>query len=305
MNKQNKIMKVIILIILCLVFTGCTILALEVYTQAFGRIEGDNELWNEIYQISCPREEVRFTSGDNKLQGFIYGSLNDNGLIVISHGLGGTADHYLPMIIYFVDRGWRVLAFNNTGVAGSEGESMRGLAQSVSDLEAALDFVKKSGKFEGLSVMLAGHSLGGYAVCTVLNLNRNVSAVVSLAGFNSSKEIFEEQGITMLGGLFYILSPQTWAIEKRLFGDRVKLTSVDGINKAGIPVMIVHSFDDKIIPSGTTSIYAHRNKITNQKAEIIFFEGENALGHSVYFSEEGILNIELMERINALFTNAR
>jgi pimeloyl-ACP methyl ester carboxylesterase len=205
--------------------------------------------------------------------------LNHNGLIVIFHGLGCTADHYLPLIIYFADKCWRIFTFNNTGVTGSDGESMRGLTQSVIDLESALAFVKNSSKFDDLSVMLVGHSLGGYAVCTVLNLNQNVNAVVSFAGFNSSKEIFEEQGITTLGELFYILSPQTWAIEKQLFGDRVKLTAVDGINKAGIPVMIVHSSDDEIIPVRTTSIYAHRNKITNHNVEIIFFEGENASGH--------------------------
>jgi pimeloyl-ACP methyl ester carboxylesterase len=226
-----------------------------------------------------PREEVRFNSNGNALQGFIYGKTNNNGLVVISNGIGGTSDSYFPLIMYFVDNGWRVFAFNNTGVAGSEGDSIRGLTQSVIDLDNALTYIEKTEAFNGLPVMLAGHSLGGYAVCAVLNYNHNVKAVASFAGFNNSSEIFKEQGVSMFNGWFYLLTPQIWAIEKLLFGDTRKFTAVGGINRSGIPVMIVHCSNDEFIPANTTSIYANRGKITNPHAEIVFREGENATGH--------------------------
>jgi len=350
MIKMNKTVKIALLVFLCLVIfwcIGCTIIALKTYSQVYGRVEDvkDNEFttyitWKEIDQTTYPREEVHFISGGNKLQGFIYGGSNNNGLIVISNGIGGTSDTYLPLIMYFVDKGWRVFGFNNTGVGGSEGESIRGLTQSVIDLDAALSFAKRSGRFNGLPVMLVGYSLGGHAVCTVLNLNQNVNAVVSFAGFNSSKEIFEEQGVAMVGNIFYLLTPQIWAIEKQLFGDKAKLTAVAGINKAGMPIMIVHGSDDKFISAKTSSIYAHRSEINNPNMEIVFFDGENALGHErVYGSKKAIeylknwdaykaghenatkdqlaeeynfdktianeLNMELMERINVLFNNAK
>jgi len=248
------------------------------------------------------------------------------------------------MIKFFADKGWRIFCFNNTGVGGSEGESIRGVTQSVIDLDAALTYIRNSGRFNELPIMLVGHSLGGYAVCTVLNLNQNVNAVVSFAGFNSSKEISEEQGAAMVGNIYYLLTPQAWAIDKQLFGDKVKLTAVDGINKAGVPVMIVHSSDDEAISAKTSSIYAHRNEIKNSNNKIIFFDGENASGHErVYGSKEAIqymkqatkdweaykaghknatlaqwaevynfdkikaneLNMELMEQVNDLFNNAK
>jgi uncharacterized protein len=280
MKKWNKTVKIALLVFLCLVILaciGCTVVALEVYSQVYARVEDvkDNEFttyitWKEIDQVKYPREEVNLTSGENKLQGFIYGGSNNNGLIVISNGIGGTSDDYLPMVLHFVDKGWRVLCFNNTGVGGSEGKSICGLTQSVIDLDAALTYVIHSGRFSGLPVMLVGHSLGGFAVCTVLNLNQNVNAVVSFAGFNSSKEIFEEKGKAVVGNFFYLLTLQPWAIDKQLFGDKVKLTAVDGINKAGIPVMIVHSSDDESISAKTSSIYAHRSEINNPNVEIIF-----------------------------------
>jgi len=296
MKKKYSITIIAIFVSLCFLFIGCTIAAVELYSQSFGRVEGVKDdvfttyiTWKEIDQAKYPREEIYFISGGSKLQGFIYGSSNNNGLIVISNGIGGTCDDYLPMVMFFVDKGWRVFCFNNTGVGGSEGEGIRGLTQSLIDLDSALAFIKSSGRFNGLPVMLAGHSLGGFAVCAVLNLNQSVNAVVSFAGFNSGKEIFEEQGVKMVGNIFYLLTPQSWAIERQLFGDKVKLTAVDGINKAGIPVMIVHSSDDESIPTTTTSIYAHRDKISNPNVEIVFFDGENASGHDrVYCSKEAI-----------------
>ncbi|MDR1248942.1 MAG: lysophospholipase [Treponema sp.] len=292
------------IMLVCALFAGCTIVALEICAQAFDRVEESFQHHYLPYRGEYPREELRFNSGGKKLQGFIYGGSNGNGLIVLSEGLGCTADYYFPMIRFFVDKGWRVFAFNNTGVSGSEGESIRGLTQSVVDLDAALAYVKNSGKFDGLPVMLAGHSWGGYAVCAVLNYHHRVNAVVSFAGYNNGGDLLKEQGIMRLGGAYYVVSPQLWAIEKQLFGSTAKLTALDGINKAGIPVMIAHSSNDDIIPAGTTSIYARRGKITNPLAKIIYKEGEDAAGHWPYNDIYGELDIVLMERIHQFFNNA-
>jgi predicted alpha/beta hydrolase len=131
--------------------------------------------------------------------------------------------------------------------------------------------------------MLAGHSWGGYAVCAVLNYNHRINAVVSFAGYNKCADVFNEQGELMVGGIFYTLTPQFWAIEKQLFGDTAKLTAVEGINNAGIPVMIVQCANDEAIPAATTSIYAHRGEIRNPHARIVYREGADATGHEYVF----------------------
>ena len=351
--KKRNIVLIAVIITFCLIFAGCTIAVLEIYSSSFVRVEelSSNEvasmwyfIWKDIDQIKYPRTEVRFKSGENKLQGFIYGGANSNGLVIISHGLGGTADAYFPMIMYFVDKGWRVFAYNNTGVSGSEGENIRGLTQSIIDLDAALTYVKGSNELNNLPVMLVGHSWGGFAVCAVLNENHNVNAVVSFAGYNTGSEVLKENVMSMVGGVYYVLYPQFWAIEKQLFGDMAKLTAVDGINKSGIPVMIVQCSNDDIITPNGSSIYAHRGKITNSNAEIIYREGENATGHEyTFYSKEtkayidwakaswnayksghnnasiaqwakevnydkakaNELDMDLMERINVLFNNAK
>ena len=228
---------------------GSSIVAHFIYAQTFGsRVEGfpENQFttylrWEEIDQTRYPREEVRFSSGKNQLQGFIDGRSNDKGLVVISQGLGGTADSYFPMIMNFVDNGWRVLAFNNTGVGGSEGENTRGLTQSMIDLDAALRFVKGATSLKELPVMLVGHSWGGYAVCAALNNRHDVCAVVSFAGYNNGNETFTEHGVSEAGAFYYLLYPHLWVIQRLKFGQTMKLNAVDGINKAAIPVMIIHN----------------------------------------------------------------
>jgi predicted alpha/beta hydrolase len=257
----------------------------------FGKVESpENDFfpyysWNEINQIKYSREDVHFYSGKNKLQGFIYGRENTNGLVVISIGLGITADGYFPMIMYFVDRGWRVFVFNNTGVSGSEGKSTRGMVQSLIDLDTALTYVENSDKFNGLPVMLIGHSWGGYAVCAVLNYNHRVNAVVSFAGYNKGIDMISEGGVSMLGNFYYIFTPQQWVIEKFLFGGAGNLTAVGGINKSGIPVMIVQCSNDDVVRPETTSIYAHRKEITNPYVEILYRDGEDAIGHWTFYSQ--------------------
>ena len=306
MQKQHKIKKVIIttVVSLCVIFIVSTMVTLGIYSSRFDRIgefpesnfgkvvSPENDFypyysWGEIDQIKYSREEVHFNSGKHKLQGFIYGKENTNGLVVISEGLGMTANGYLPMIMYFVDKGWRVFAFNNTGVSGSEGKNTRGMVQSVIDLDAALTYVENSDKFTGLPVMLAGHSWDGYAVCAVLNYNHRISAVVSFSGYNNNKgsELVKDGGMAMLGNFYYIIAPSIWTVEKSRFGGATNFTAVGGINKSGIPVMIVQCSDDDVISPNTTSIYAHRKEITNPKVEIVYRDGEDAVWHNSFVSK--------------------
>ena len=286
---------IIISSIITILIIGSSVMAYVIYAQLFNRVDEPLERqyytylrWSDIDQAKYPREEVWFHSGKNRLQGFIYGDTNDLGLVVVSHGLGGTADGYLSLIMYFVDKGWRVFAFNNTGVSGSEGKDMRGLPQSAIDLDAALTYIENSDRLGNLPLMLIGHSWGGHAVCAVLNWDHRVNAAVSFVGFNNGYEIFKEQGGISAGAFFKLLSPHFWAIHRVKFGSVMKFTAVDGINKANIPVMIVHSSDDRLVSDKSTAIYAYRDKITNPYVELVYFDGEEAAGHEFVFYSETI-----------------
>ena len=224
------------------------------------------------------RRIVKFRSGQNTLTGYIYGEKSDKGLIVIAHGLGGGAESYLAETIYFVERGWRVFSYDGTGCYDSEGKNSVGLAQSVLDLDAALKYIKSSDSQNRLPVMLYGHSWGGYAVASVLNYDHNISAVVSIAGFDSPKNMLTEQAQVIMGKFLAAIEyPFAQLYQKMLFGRAANFTAVDGINLSNIPVMIIHGEADEAIAYHGASIIAQRENITNPNA---IFKTCNKAGHN-------------------------
>ncbi|MCM1054417.1 MAG: lysophospholipase [Bacteroides sp.] len=120
------------------------------------------------------RELLSFRSGENILQGYLYGAENTKGVVVICHGLGGGAEDYLAETLYFVDNGYRVFSYDNTGCYRSEGSNCIGLPQSVIDLDAALTYIEQEPRFNGLPLLLYGHSWGGYAVAAIFGYDHNI-----------------------------------------------------------------------------------------------------------------------------------
>lgn len=153
--KGKRIIKTGIIIFI-IGFVFACILAKIGYDYCFRR--GGNYDANEQHY---PRSTVYFMSAENKLSGYIYGEDNFKGLVVISHGRGASAEAYYSEIQYFVDHGWRVFAYNNTGIHPSEGDSAKGLSQSLFDLQAALDYIAGNTQLSTLPIVLYGHSWGG------------------------------------------------------------------------------------------------------------------------------------------------
>lgn len=242
-----------------------------------------------------PRELISFMSGKNKLQGYLYGLENTKGLVVISHGLGGGAEGYLAETMRFVDEGYQVFGFDNTGCYESEGENCIGLSQSVIDLDAALTFIEQEARFKDLPVLLYGHSWGGYAVTAVLNYNHNIAASVSVAGFNKPMQMIVEWARGMMGGFAYVEYPYIWLYNKMIFGSNLDIYAVDGINKTETPVLLIHGTGDQTIGIDESAIMAYKDKITNPNVKYKLCEKKEQNGHSTLF-----MSAEAVEYCNEL-----
>ena len=231
-------------------------LTISVYYLNFGRRFGVNQGF-----VRYAHRQTSFYSGQNRLNGFIFGEDNDKGLIVISHGLGGGGLSYLREIRFFVDSGWRVFTFDKTASYTSEGRGTRGLPQSAIDLNAALNYIK-SQEWE-LPIMLYGHSWGGYAVTAVLNFDHDICAVVSIAGFAGPMIMLQEAARVMMGPFGNLARPYLWALQQVLFGNYAGLCAVEGINRAGIPVMLIHGQADNVVSYSGAGIIAQGERINN------------------------------------------
>lgn len=238
---------------------------------------------------------ISFMSGKNKLQGYLYGLENTKGLVVISHGLGGGAEGYLAETMRFVDEGYQVFGFDNTGCYESEGENCIGLSQSVIDLDAALTFIEQEVRFKDLPVLLYGHSWGGYAVTAVLKYNHNIAASVSVAGFNKPMQMIVEWARGMMGGFAYVEYPYIWLYNKMIFGSNLDIYAVDGINKTETPVLLIHGTGDQTIGIDESAIMAYKDKITNPNVKYKLCEKKEQNGHSTLF-----MSAEAVEYCNEL-----
>ena len=92
-------------------------------------------------------EEDAFASRQGQmLRGYHYTKEGElpKGLVVLSHGLGGGGQNsYMDVADYLTDHGYAVFAYDVTGNDKSEGESIRGIPQGVTDLDYALQHIMK------------------------------------------------------------------------------------------------------------------------------------------------------------------
>lgn len=246
------------------------------------------DYYYEHYQAEYPRTEVEFKSGDNTLMGFIYGEDNDKGLLVFAHGIGSGHEAYLKELLWFVDNGWRVFAYDATGSGHSAGGGTRGLPQSALDLDAALTFAESDARLNSLPVYLMGHSWGGYAAAAVLNFNHKIAGSASISGYNEPIEMIFEWTEDM-GEFRYVMTPFVWIYNKALFGKYSGLTAVDGINrknKPTVPVLIIHGTEDGTIGYDKSSIISEKENITNPNAQFLTLNGG---GHNnIFYTKEAL-----------------
>lgn len=292
MSKIKKRVLIILGIILALiaaVFAAATVVVAVNMDKEFGRGDYPDarlslDYFYEHYSEQYPREEVRFMSGGNELHGFIYGAENDKALLVFAHGLGCGHEDYIKELLWFVDKGWRVFAYDATGSGYSEGEGTMGLPQSALDLDAALTFAENDSRLNSLPVFLMGHSWGGYAVTAVLNFDHKIAGVASVSGYAVPVEMIYEFSTDVVGSARPLIYPSIVLYNKLRFGEYAGLSAVDGINKTDTPVLILHGTNDSMIGYSESSIISKRGEITNPNVQYLTLDGITHTG--MFYTEE-------------------
>ncbi len=162
------------------------------------------------------------------------------------NGLGGGQCSYMNIADYFASNGYWVFAYDATGNNESEGDAVGGLPQGIIDLDYALRFVKS--EFEGIPIVLWGHSWGGYSVGSVTKLHPDVKAAVVVSGFNESLDMLECEGRKIVGNIIDFVLPIFVKHEKKTFGEYASMSILDSLKSCEVPVLFVHSEDDEMIP---------------------------------------------------------
>ena len=307
MKTKNKVLKItgIVLLAVLVIFSVVSLIVVQIlFDDTFSRTAPREQgltaylrYWDVEEQYD--REAVSFLSGKNRLYGHLYGAGNSEGLVVISHGMGGGEESYLAEALYFVDHGYQVLCYSNTGCWDSEGKNCVGLNQSVLDLDAALTWVEGESRFDGVPVYLYGHSWGGYAVAAIFHFGHEITASASVAGFNEAMPMIMEWGGDMLGPLIYAEYPFIWLNQKLTFGKTFGLTAVDALNSTDTPVLILHGNEDETVGYNTVSIISQKDRITNPNVAYFVCDKPPQNDHNRLF--QSLESIAYHDELNELY----
>ncbi len=287
-NKRGKIGKriAIAIAVVAVLFFGASFAIDKIsLDDTFKRAERD-------YPRLMPTEEfakdydstpVEFQFQDATLRGYVYKAANPKGFVVFRHGITSEHADYLALICALVDRGWTVFAYDAIGCGISDGNYVKGMAQSPLDVGAAVDYVRESGLVGDLPLILWGHSWGGYGVAAALDIVSNADACITMSGYNSPVGVLMEFVGRKMGPVGITQYPTMWLNNWLTFGADGDRTALAGINKADVPVLIVHGTDDKVVEYDGSSIIAQRNRITNPNVEYLAMDEAGRNGHNSYF----------------------
>ncbi len=303
MNKKTKKTIVVIAILLVLLLTVIPFaISVIVYEQFFGiRYETYAPYTYHVDEFDgLERSKHQFTSDKGQLlTGYLYYTANKEykGVIVIAHGFGGGGHNsYMDCANYFTNNGYYVFAFDATGNDESQGNSVKGMPQGVIDLSNAITYVESIEEIKDLPIMLFGHSWGGYSVTNVLKYHPEIKAVVTMSGFDCSKDLIESQGKNLVGDWVKLMMPYVNLYEKIKFGEYATNSAIEAMENSSTAVMVFHSEDDETVSSQYGYDVWYEKFKDDSRFKFIKFSDK---GHaSIYYSYE---SMEWLEGVNERF----
>lgn len=243
---------IVSLLILAVLFL--MILAYAVEKVAFGaRCEGNPFLSYftaaDFEDLTADPVEFQGNRGQ-MLRGNLYhteGARKYKALLIFCHGMGGGHLSYTTEINFFAKHGYLVLGYDNTGTMASDGKSLGGMPQAISDLKSALQFAESDARTKNLPVLLAGHSWGGYAVCRAAGLPQ-VKGVLAFSAPNDVPELLTAQAKAQTGKSFVFLKPFLRLYERFRFGASAAKPTAALLKDTDVPVLLLHGEKDTVVP---------------------------------------------------------
>ena len=178
------------------------------------------------------------------LHGYIYHYADPikGRLVVFDHGFGGGHRAYMKEIERLCRHGYTVLAYDHTGCMASGGDSPRGLAQSLCDLNDCLNAVKRDARFADDSIAVMGHSWGAFSTLNIPALHPEITHIVAMCGFVSVEKMVN----SFFSGLLRGYRRAVMALERETspaFADYDAVTSLSGTDTKAL---LIYSADDPL-----------------------------------------------------------
>ena len=174
---------------------------------------------------------------------YYFGEKCKEKITVFDHGMGNGHRAYMREIVELTRHGYTVIAYDHTGCRDSEGESIRGFAQSLADLDHCLKYLKTREDFKGASISVIGHSWGSFSTMNIPALHPEVTHIVGMSGFISVPAILEQ----FFSGILKGYRPAVYKIEEERNPEYVGFDAITSIKGSSTKAMYIQSLDDKTI----------------------------------------------------------
>lgn len=210
-------------------------------------------------------EDIQITTKDNVNLDAWFVPAKDNdkigkGVILFCHGNGGNISNRISYLPIFKDLGLSTFLFDYRGYGKSDGKPSE--EGTYNDVEAAWQYLTQEKQIPPQKIIIYGESLGG--------------AIASyLAQKISQQDNKNSAGGLILASTFTSISDRAAELYPFLpirLLSRFSYNSIDRLPSIKIPVLIIHSTDDEIIP------YHHGDRnfqVANQPKKLVKLRGDH------------------------------
>ena len=221
----------------------------EMYTARLGsRLDPDGFVFyfsaDDFPGLKYDPIAFKNTKGDT-LKGYVYSYPNpiDDRIVVFDHGMGAGHRAYMSEINKLAEHGYRVVAYDHTGCAESDGNGILGFSGSLADLDCVITAVKSSAEYSNCKITVMGHSWGAFSTLNITALHPDVESFVAMSGFISVKSMQKEK----IGGILSLWLNDIYSLEKRLNPNHYSYSALDTLASTRSRGLIIHSVDDPVV----------------------------------------------------------
>ena len=231
------------------------------------------------------REEYKFTSIAGYIlsgQFYYYENPISERIIVFDHGMGnGGHRAYLREIEILARAGYKVFAYDHTGTAESEGESLNGLSQSLSDLDCCIGTLKSDERYTACKFSVVGHSWGGYSALNILSFHPDIAHVVAISGFVSVRKMHKQ----LLRGFLSLYRNDAYNIEMQVNPKYAPVCAADTLLLTQAQVLIIASDNDKVVKTKSHFDYLKKRLSGKKNISFLLVEGRD---HNPNYTEDAV-----------------
>lgn len=229
-------------------------------------------------------ETISFPSFDGlEVPGFLYMPPGVERPPVVINVHGGPESQATPMysavIQYFVNRGYAVLTPNVRGSTGygrtyTHLDDVDKRMDSVADLKAAVEWLRRSGRVDGEKIAVMGGSYGGFMVLAALTTYPDIwAAAVDIVGIANFESFLRNTGAYR----------RHWRIPEYGDPDRDaelfhRISPIHRVDRIEAPLMVIHGENDPRVPFSEAEQIVEALRGRGREVEFMRFPDE---GHGV------------------------